>query len=263
MALQTHLIWDLRWRRQQREQFNSIFEDLGRSASDYDLIVTGDLSAVGTPICRQMLLDEGYDMGSVYNDCGLLLYGPDQEVFAGGSGCACSAVVTYGHLLQEMRLGNLNRLLVVATGALLNPIMVQQKESIPTIAHGVVFERVKRSVMEVWSLYMPFFGRRSHLCSRTIVFLDITKLTPAHLMASFVVLGAILDGFGLYDNLIRFAGAGATVPITSFGHSLMHGAMQEAKQHGYLGLGMGMFFPNICWDFSCYFCLRLSLLLFF
>jgi stage V sporulation protein AD len=42
-----------------------------------------------------------------------------------------------------MRLGNLNRLLVVATGALLNPIMVQQKESIPTIAHGVVFERVK------------------------------------------------------------------------------------------------------------------------
>lgn len=119
------------------------FEDLGRSANDYDLIVTGDLSAVGAPICRQMLLDEGYDMGDVYNDCGLLLYGPDQEVFAGGSGCACSAVVTYGHLLQEMRLGNLNRLLVVATGALLNPIMIQQKESIPTIAHGVVFERVK------------------------------------------------------------------------------------------------------------------------
>jgi len=79
------------------------------------------------------------------------------------------------------------------------------------------------------------------ICVVGQLFLDITKLTPAHLMASFVVLGAILDGFGLYDNLIRFAGAGATVPITSFGHSLMHGAMQEAKQHGYLGLGMGMF----------------------
>lgn len=119
------------------------FEDLGRTARDYDLIVTGDLSAVGTPICRQLLLEEGYDMGGVYNDCGLLLYRPDQEVFAGGSGCACSAVVTYGHLLQEMRAGNVNRMLVVATGALLSPMMIQQKESIPTIAHGVVFERVK------------------------------------------------------------------------------------------------------------------------
>lgn len=79
------------------------------------------------------------------------------------------------------------------------------------------------------------------ICVVGQLFLDITKLTPAHLMASFVILGSILDGFGLYDNLIRFAGAGATVPITSFGHSLMHGAMQEAKQHGYLGLGMGMF----------------------
>ena len=67
------------------------------------------------------------------------------------------------------------------------------------------------------------------ICVVGQLFLDITKLTPAHLMASFVILGAILDGFGLYDNLIRFAGAGATVPITSFGHSLMHGAMQEAK----------------------------------
>ncbi|WP_249727983.1 SpoVA/SpoVAEb family sporulation membrane protein, partial [Bacillus paralicheniformis] len=50
--------------------------------------------------------------------------------------------------------------------------------------------------------------------------LDFAELTPAHLMATFVVIGAILDGFGLYDKLIKFAGAGATVPITSFGHSL-------------------------------------------
>ncbi|MGF9962983.1 stage V sporulation protein AD [Bacillus rhizoplanae] len=119
------------------------FEDLKRSAADYDLIVTGDLSAVGTPITRQLLLDEGYDIGNVYNDCGLMIYRDDQQVFAGGSGCACSAVVTYGHLMKEMRKGNLQRIFVVATGALLNPIMIQQKETIPTIAHGIVFERIK------------------------------------------------------------------------------------------------------------------------
>ncbi|MBO9129824.1 stage V sporulation protein AD [Bacillus sp. 165] len=119
------------------------FEDLNRTAKDYDLIVTGDLSGVGSPIMRQMLLEEGYDLGSVYNDCGLMIYHEDQEVFAGGSGCACSAVVTYAHLLKEIKLGNLKRILVVATGALLSPTMVQQKETIPTIAHGVVFEAAK------------------------------------------------------------------------------------------------------------------------
>lgn len=120
------------------------FEDLGRSAADYDLIVTGDLSGVGAPIAKQMLLEEGYDLGNIYNDCGLMIYDAKQEeVFAGGSGCACSAVVTYGYLLEEMKKGNLQRIFVIATGALLNPMMIQQKETIPAIAHGVVFERVK------------------------------------------------------------------------------------------------------------------------
>lgn len=88
------------------------FEDLRRSADDYDLIVTGDLSAVGTPIAKQLLLEEGYDLGHIYNDCGLMIYEPSQEeVFAGGSGCACSAVVTYGHLLHEMQKGIYNEFL--------------------------------------------------------------------------------------------------------------------------------------------------------
>lgn len=54
------------------------------------------------------------------------------------------------------------------------------------------------------------------ICVVGQVLLDFAKLTPAHLMATFVVIGAVLDGFGLYDKLIKFAGAGATVPITSF-----------------------------------------------
>ncbi|MED2706114.1 MULTISPECIES: stage V sporulation protein AE [Bacillus cereus group] len=79
------------------------------------------------------------------------------------------------------------------------------------------------------------------ICVIGQVLLDFAKLTQAHLMASFVVVGAILDGFGLYDKLIKFSGAGATVPITSFGHSLLHGAMHAAEKHGYLGIGIGMF----------------------
>ncbi|MCP8616758.1 stage V sporulation protein AE [Salirhabdus salicampi] len=70
---------------------------------------------------------------------------------------------------------------------------------------------------------------------------DLTRWTPAHVMTLFVVTGAVLDGFGLYDKLIKFAGAGATVPITSFGHSLVHGAMKQAEEHGFLGVSIGIF----------------------
>ncbi|MGG1659313.1 stage V sporulation protein AE [Brevibacillus sp. NRS-1366] len=71
--------------------------------------------------------------------------------------------------------------------------------------------------------------------------MDVVKLTPAHTMSSLVVAGAVLDGFGLYEPLIHFAGAGATVPITSFGNALVHGAMAEAERHGVIGIVTGIF----------------------
>lgn len=70
---------------------------------------------------------------------------------------------------------------------------------------------------------------------------DVAKLTPGHTLSLLVVAGAVLDGFGLYEPLIDFAGAGATIPITSFGNSLVHGALQEAKLHGLVGVLTGMF----------------------
>ncbi|TCP31723.1 stage V sporulation protein AE [Scopulibacillus darangshiensis] len=79
------------------------------------------------------------------------------------------------------------------------------------------------------------------ICVVGQLLLDLFKLSPAHVIVSFVVAGAVLDAFGLYDKLIEFAGAGATVPITSFGHSLLHGAMAEGKAHGYIGIAMGTF----------------------
>ncbi len=70
---------------------------------------------------------------------------------------------------------------------------------------------------------------------------DIVKLTPAHTMSLLVVTGAILGGLRWYEPLANFAGAGATIPIVSFGNSLVNGAMQEASQHGLVGVLTGMF----------------------
>lgn len=70
---------------------------------------------------------------------------------------------------------------------------------------------------------------------------DVAKLTPGHTLSLLVVIGAILDGIGLYEPLADFAGAGATVPITNFGNTLVHGALQEAEKHGLVGVLTGMF----------------------
>lgn len=70
---------------------------------------------------------------------------------------------------------------------------------------------------------------------------DVLKLTPAHTMATLVVIGAIVDGFDLYEPLIQFAGAGASVPITSFGNALVHGALTELHKSGWIGVISGIF----------------------
>lgn len=117
-------------------------QDTGREPGYYDLIVTGDLAGVGHPIATDMLRRNGVPMEQTqFLDCGLMIYDVEkQKVQAGGSGCACSAVVTYGHLLKRVREGGLRRILVVATGALLSPLSYQQGESIPCIAHAVAIE---------------------------------------------------------------------------------------------------------------------------
>ena len=79
------------------------------------------------------------------------------------------------------------------------------------------------------------------ICAIGQFILDYFKLTPAHITCGFVVAGAALDTFELYDKLITFAGAGAQLPIMSFGHSVMHGAMEKSQEVGFIGLATGMF----------------------
>lgn len=71
--------------------------------------------------------------------------------------------------------------------------------------------------------------------------MDVVKLTPAHTVSTLVVIGAVLGGLNLYDPLVQFAGAGASVPITSFGNALVKGAIAEGQTHGLIGVLTGIF----------------------
>ncbi|NKQ18743.1 stage V sporulation protein AE [Brevibacillus laterosporus] len=79
------------------------------------------------------------------------------------------------------------------------------------------------------------------ICVIGQLLMDVAKLTPAHTMSTLVVAGAIMDGLGWYEPLIKWAGAGATVPITSFGNALVHGAMAEMQRDGIIGIITGIF----------------------
>lgn len=79
------------------------------------------------------------------------------------------------------------------------------------------------------------------ICMISQIILDNSKLTPGHITTILVVLGAFLDSFSIYDEIIKIVGGGALVPITSFGHSLIHGALAKTESFGFMGIFMGMF----------------------
>lgn len=121
-------------------------QESGTSISDYDMIVTGDLSKIGFSFLVDLLYQEGYDAHNRLHDCGLMIYDTsEQDVFCGGSGCACSMCVSMTSLLSKLEQGKANRIMVIATGALLSPVAIQQKDSIPCIAHAIVYERSEQS----------------------------------------------------------------------------------------------------------------------
>lgn len=123
--------------------FATFFKDTGTRPEDYDRIFTGDLGKVGSMLLLELLQEEGYDLSRNHEDCGLLLYSPEQDVHAGGSGCGCSASVLCAHILPRLRKGEYKEVLFAATGALMSPTLVQQGESIPGIAHLIHFSSKK------------------------------------------------------------------------------------------------------------------------
>lgn len=116
-------------------------EERGKTPEDYDLIVTGDLGALGSRIVKDLTWEKGVDISKNHIDCGEIIYKVVEDEFQGGSGAGCSAVVFGSYLYNEMKKGKLNKILLVATGALLSTVSSGQGESIPCIAHAVSIER--------------------------------------------------------------------------------------------------------------------------
>lgn len=90
-------------------------------------------------------------------------------------------------------------------------------------------------------MYLYSFLYCGLICVIAEIILDNTKLTPGHITTLFVLIGSFFDIFGLYDKLVKIVGGGALVPITSFGHLLIHGALKKANEIGLLGLFTGIF----------------------
>ena len=94
-------------------------------------------------------------------------------------------------------------------------------------------------IMEILINCLKAFLVGGTFCLIGQLLIDYTKLTPARILVSFVVAGVILSAVGLYKPLVEFAGAGATVPLTGFGHSLAEGVRKAVNENGFIGIFMG------------------------
>lgn len=113
-------------------------EDLKMRPEDYDLIVTGDLGALGKAALLELARRDGMELEDRLMDCGTMIYDfVQQDVHSGGSGCGCSAVTLCGYLLDAINNGKLRKILFCGTGALLSPTSTQQGFSIPGVCHAV------------------------------------------------------------------------------------------------------------------------------
>lgn len=118
------------------ETILTFFNDTNTNPSDYDALFTGDLGEIGSNLLIDILKQNNIDISSIHDDCGLMIYDRErQDVHAGGSGCGCSASILCGYILNMMARNELKNVLFCATGALLSPTSVNQKQSIPGVSH--------------------------------------------------------------------------------------------------------------------------------
>ena len=113
-----------------------------RQTDYYDLILTGDLGALGSRIVKDLAWEKGVDMQKNHVDCGEIIYKVLEDEFQGGSGAGCSAVVFNSYIYDQLKSGKIKRVLLAATGALLSTVSSGQGESIPCICHAVAIEKV-------------------------------------------------------------------------------------------------------------------------
>lgn len=116
------------------------FKDTGRDPAYYDLVLTGDLGALGSRIVKDLVWEKGQDIFPNHVDCGEIVYKVIEDEFQGGSGAGCSAVVLNSYIYDKLRQGTIKKVLFVATGALLSTVSSGQGDTIPCIAHAVAIE---------------------------------------------------------------------------------------------------------------------------
>ena len=123
------------------DTLTALFRDTETAPSDYDLILTGDLGVVGSSILKDLMADNGYYISKQHNDAGCMIFDIEkQDVHAGGSGCGCMASVFCADIMKRFEAGKIKKMIVMATGALMNTQAITQGESIPSVAHALILE---------------------------------------------------------------------------------------------------------------------------
>ena len=113
--------------------------DFNLHLEDYDLIFTGDLSTYGYELLTKLFLEDNIDIKSKIVDCGMLIYNKNQDMKSGGSGCGCIGA-SLSYIIKLLTTGKVKNVLLLATGALMSPNILAQKETIPTICHAIALE---------------------------------------------------------------------------------------------------------------------------
>ena len=127
--------------------FNTLkehLEDFNIDCSYYDLILSGDLSNLGKELLVNICYANNINLSINYNDCGVMIYDLEkQNVHSGGSGCGGLPAVTFSFIINQMKSRIYKKVLLLATGALHNPSILNQKESIPGICHAIAMEIIE------------------------------------------------------------------------------------------------------------------------
>ena len=116
-------------------------EDFNIDVNYYDIILSGDLSKYGKELFVNVCYSQGININNNYEDCGVMIYDiTKQKVHSGGSGCGCLPAVAFSYIIAQMLCNNFKKVLLLATGALHNPAILNQKESVPGICHAISLE---------------------------------------------------------------------------------------------------------------------------
>ena len=212
-------------------------KDRGLQPQDYDLIVTGDLGSVGKHIVLDFFNRDGISMENVYDDCGVMVFDCKK------TGCPRR------RLRLRLQRQRFLRLSVSADEAekISEAASVRYRRAAVHHFHaaGGIHPlhlpcRINRTGKELKRMeYLKAFLTGGILCAIGQILIDKTKLTPARILVSYVVAGVILGGLGIYQYLVDWGGAGATIPLTGFGYNLAKGVKEAVQEQGLLGVLIG------------------------